>query len=323
MQRTSRNLSRVIILVLMGLVVVFVASCTNNNAHTAIDSIHDHTEENENVRQDPMDEVEDTAVASDTGDRESWIGKYREYICVYDHKSKKLSEETYAQEEYIPYVELLENGEYHFNLNWFTEMKPVSGTWEIDEHNKNIAYLSKTEVINDEIILERLFDGAIALRGTYILEDSRFRALSTSSYGDIFLNVGMDLDDISKMHIRDYPNYWARLYADVIESTRGQKLCSEDVLEILSRLNGVGSARLYDVDADGVPELILGDMSDDEFYVLSIKEDEPSITALEADHPIIKETLPCEINIDGSGAGRGATNRFIKYMDDYIISHGK
>jgi len=89
MQRTSRNLSPVIILVLMGLVVVFVASCTTNNAHTAIDSIHDHTEENENVRKDPMDEVEDTAVASDTGDRESWIGKYREYICVYDHKSKK------------------------------------------------------------------------------------------------------------------------------------------------------------------------------------------------------------------------------------------
>ena len=130
-----------------------------------------------------------------------------------------------------------------------------------------------------------------------------------------------DLDDISKKQIRDFPNYWARLYANVIESARGQRLCSEDVLEILDRLNGLGSARLYDIDADGVPELILGDTFDDEFYVLNIKDEEPSITALEANHPIIKETLPCELNIiNGSGAGvhAGATNRFIKYMDNYI-----
>ncbi len=144
MQRTRKNLNLAIILMLMGLVYVFASSCTTDQAETAVDSINSHTEEsNEKLTKDSLDEAEDTAVALDTDDRGgSWIGRYKECLHWYDHKSKKLSEETYAEEEYVPYIELFENGgEYHFNINWYTEMSPVSGTWEIDEHNKKTLYI--------------------------------------------------------------------------------------------------------------------------------------------------------------------------------------
>ncbi len=87
-------------------------SCTTDQAETAVDSINSHTEEsNEKLTKDSLDEAEDTAVALDTDDRGgSWIGRYKECLHWYDHKSKKLSEETYAEEEYVPYIELFENG---------------------------------------------------------------------------------------------------------------------------------------------------------------------------------------------------------------------
>ena len=258
------------------------------------------------------------------GDRESWVGKYVEYIYDYDHKSVRFSKDTYAKEEYIPYIELLEDGEYNFYLNLHVEMKSVSGTWRIDEHNENIVYLSKTEGINHEIILEKLFDGAIALRGSYFIWDDSYNSMSTSIYGNIFLDVDEDFDIIAKKPISDYPSYWSQIYVSLIESARsGGKLTSEEVLQILNRLDDIGTARLYDMDKDGVPELILGDRHDKEYYVLNLKDGNPSISELEPDHPIIEKTPPCIINIVASDPfiRKDMVYRFLDYVDDYIIKN--
>ena len=176
----------------------------------------------------------------------------------------------------------------------------------------------------NEIILEKLFDGAIALRGSYDIRDYRNNAMSTSRYGNIFLDVDRDFDVIAKKPISDYPSYWAKIYVSLIESARsGVKLISEEVLEILNRLDDIGTARLYDMDEDGVPELILGDRYDKEYYVLNLKGGNPSISKLEPDHPIIEKTPFCIINIIASDPfiRMDMVYRFLNYVDDYIIKH--
>ncbi len=257
-------------------------------------------------------------------DRESWVGKYIEFIYDYDNKNIRFSKDVHPKEEYIPYIELLEDGRYNFHLNWYVEMMTVSGTWRVDENNKNIVYLSKTEGINDEIILERLFDGAIALRGVSVIEDYRYNALSTSHYGNIYLREDMDFDSMAKKPISQYPSYWANIYLLLIESARsGGKRTSDEVLEILNRLDDIGTARLYDMDEDGVPELILGDRSNKEYYVLSLKDGNSIIFEIEPHHPVIKETPYCIINIIAGDpfVRKDMVYRFLDYVDEYIIKN--
>jgi len=271
----------------------------------------------------PMDEIGQQKEADQTKvGKESWVGKYYEFV-YFDLERVTFAKDAYGQ-EYIPYIELLDNGKFNLNLNWYVDMMSFSGSWTIDDKNPNIVHLTMPREIEHKVILERLFDGAIAIRGYYEMYASSYNLTSTTLYGTVFLKEGMDLNAMAKKAISEYPNYWTNIYVWIVrDACLGGNNLAHVGLGTLNRLDYIKSARLYDMDDDGVPELILGDSSDKAYYGIKLKDGKPTVFDIEADNPIIGEKAPCIINSRDPEIQRTlqGLNRFIDYADGYIINN--
>lgn len=201
-------------------------------------------------------------------DEKWWIGRFDEY---YSYSNKKFSSEVFKS-EYIPYIELFEDGTYFFNLNWYEAMGLELGKWHVDPNNKNIVRLSKPDFIVTEFFFERVSEFEIVLRGTDIVRMDNWK--STSSYGDLYVKRENGLYSESKT-LNNYHNYWARVYLDLIKTQNFEKTYYGNRIILDGQIDGLGSIRLIDINSDNTPELFISNFYEDTIYIYSVKEDKP------------------------------------------------
>lgn len=199
-----------------------------------------------------------------------WPGKYREYY-TYCYGTKDLSEKLY-EKEHIPYIELFENGTYRFKTNWFTSMALSSGTWSVDNRNENIAYLSECGGINYEIMIEKISEHEIVLRGIdRVISGSR---KSTSAYGDQYIKIEDGFSGEQVKVSEYYPNCWARQYLDLLSTVNINR--NQYAITASYELWDLDNVRLYDANGDNIPEFFMS-ASYEPTCIYTIIENKPAI----------------------------------------------